>query len=53
MELTNIQLEQVDAQIKRLLNTDSYYGNIYRKRELTVLLLRKTLRNFLFQVRMT
>lgn len=32
MELTNIQLEQVDAQIKRLLNTDSYYGNIYRKK---------------------
>ena len=31
MELTNIQLEQVDAQIKRLLNTDSYYGNIYSK----------------------
>ena len=34
MELTNIQLEQVDAQIKRLLNTDSYYGNIYRKKGL-------------------
>lgn len=32
MELTNIQLEQVDAQIKRLLNTDSYYGNIYREK---------------------
>ena len=30
MELTNIQLEQVNAQIKRLLKTDSYYGNIYR-----------------------
>ena len=32
MELTNIQLEQVDAQIKRLLDTDSYYGNIYREK---------------------
>lgn len=32
MELTNIQLEQDCAQIKRLLNTDSYYGNIYRKK---------------------
>lgn len=32
MELTNIQLEQVNAQIKRLLSTDSYYGNIYREK---------------------
>lgn len=30
MELTKLQLEQVDAQIKRLVKTDSYYGKMYR-----------------------
>ena len=31
MQLNDIQLAQVDSQIKRLLNTDSYYGNIYKE----------------------
>lgn len=30
MELSKIQLEQVDAQVKRLVKTDSYYGKMYR-----------------------
>ena len=30
MELTKLQLEQVDAQVKRLVKTDSYYGKMYR-----------------------
>ena len=30
MQLNKNQLSQVDAQIKRLTNTDSYYGKIYR-----------------------
>ncbi len=30
MKLNNTQISQVDAQIKRLLNTESYYGNVYR-----------------------
>ena len=30
MKLTDLQLSQVDAQIKRLIQTDSYYGRIYR-----------------------
>ncbi|MGN0402926.1 MAG: phenylacetate--CoA ligase family protein [Acetatifactor sp.] len=35
MQLNPLQLSQVDAQIKRLINTDSYYGNIYRNLGLT------------------
>ena len=31
MKLTSTQLEQVDRQIKRLIQTDSYYGKIYRE----------------------
>lgn len=31
MQLNNTQLSQVDAQIKRLINTDSYYGNVFKK----------------------
>ena len=30
MKLNDTQISQVDAQIKRLLNTESYYGNVYR-----------------------
>ena len=30
MKLTDLQLSQVDAQIKRLIRTDSYYGKIYK-----------------------
>ena len=29
MQLSKIQLEQVDAQIKRLISNDNYYGNKY------------------------
>ena len=35
MQLNNTQLSQVDAQIKRLIQTDSYYGNIYKKAGIT------------------
>lgn len=31
MQLNNTQLSQVDAQIKRLVKTDSYYGRIYNE----------------------
>ena len=31
MKLTDLQLSQVDAQIKRLIQTDSYYGRIYKE----------------------
>ena len=31
MRLNDTQISQVDAQIKRLLNTESYYGDVYRK----------------------
>ena len=31
MQLNDIQLAQVDSQIKRLVKTDSYYGNIYKE----------------------
>ena len=30
MKLNETQLQQVDAQIKRLIKTDSYYGKMYR-----------------------
>ncbi len=30
MQLNTVQLSQVDAQIKRLIQTDSYYGKIYK-----------------------
>ena len=32
MKLNNTQLEQINKQIKRLLETDSYYGNLYREK---------------------
>lgn len=32
MKLNNTQLEQINTQIKRLLKTDSYYGNLYRQK---------------------
>lgn len=35
MKLTELQLSQVDAQIKRLLRTDSYYGRIYKEAGIT------------------
>ena len=35
MQLNSTQLEQVDAQIKRLIKTDSYYGKIYREMGIT------------------
>ena len=31
MQLNNVQLEQVNAQIQRLIKTDSYYGKMYRE----------------------
>ena len=31
MHLTEKQLAQVDAQVKRLIKTDSYYGKKYRE----------------------
>ena len=31
MKLSELQLSQVDAQIKRLVQTDSYYGKIYKE----------------------
>lgn len=31
MQLNNTQLAQIDSQIKRLVKTDSYYGNIYKE----------------------
>lgn len=31
MKLNEKQLQQVDAQVKRLLKTDSFYGELYRK----------------------
>ena len=35
MKLNDTQLSQVDAQIKRLVKTDSYYGKKYRERGIT------------------
>ena len=35
MQLSKIQLEQVDAQIKRLISNDNYYGNKYRELNIT------------------
>ncbi len=35
MRLNETQLAQVDAQIKRLVKTDSYYGNIYKEAGIT------------------
>lgn len=35
MRLNETQLRQVDAQVKRLLSTDSYYGKIYREAGIT------------------
>lgn len=35
MRLNENQLRQVDAQVKRLLSTDSYYGKIYREAGIT------------------
>lgn len=35
MQLNETQLAQVDAQIKRLIQTDSYYGEIYKKAGIT------------------
>lgn len=35
MKLNEKQLQQVDAQVKRLLATDSFYGEVYRKAGIT------------------
>lgn len=35
MKLNEKQLQQVDAQVKRLLKTDSFYGELYRKAGIT------------------
>lgn len=35
MKLNEKQLQQVDAQVKRLLKTDSFYGELYRKEGIT------------------
>lgn len=35
MKLNETQLQQIDAQIKRLIETDSYYGRIYRELGIT------------------
>lgn len=35
MKLNDTQLAQVDAQIKRLINTDSYYGKMYKDMGIT------------------
>ena len=35
MKLSEKQLQQVDAQIKRLLKSDSFYGEVYRKAGIT------------------
>lgn len=32
MKLNNTQIEQINKQIKRLIETDSYYGNLYREK---------------------
>lgn len=32
MKLNNTQLEQINSQIKRLIQTDSYYGKLYREK---------------------
>lgn len=35
MKLNETQLQQIDAQIKRLIETDSYYGKMYREMGIT------------------
>lgn len=35
MQLSKIQLQQVDCQIKRMIATDSYYGRLYREQNIT------------------
>ncbi len=35
MKLNEIQLKQVDAQVKRLVQTDSYYGKLYKEMGIT------------------
>ena len=34
MKLNDTQLKQIDTQIKRLIKTNSYYGNIYREKDI-------------------
>ena len=35
MKLNDVQLRQVDAQVKRILASDSYYARIYRDAGIT------------------
>ena len=35
MKLTSTQLQQVDAQIKRILNSESYFGKLYKEAGIT------------------
>lgn len=35
MKLNETQLQQIDAQVKRLIKTDSYYGKLYREQGIT------------------
>lgn len=35
MKLNNTQLSQINAQIKRIVKTDSYYGKLYREKGIT------------------
>ena len=35
MNISDLQLQQVDAQVKRLIRTDSYYGRLYREAGIT------------------
>lgn len=35
MKLNETQLRQIDAQVKRLIKTDSYYGKLYREQGIT------------------
>ena len=48
MILNHTQLKQVDAQIKRLIHSESYYGNIYREQGITGISSQKDFENLPF-----
>ena len=52
MHLTEKQLAQVDAQVKRLIKTDSYYGKKYRELGIQRSRQRKILKESHFQTKL-
>ena len=53
MKLNETQLQQVDAQIKRLLACDNYYGKMYKEAGISGVSSQEDLKNFPFPARQT